>query len=216
MTRQAFTATLVGAALLSTAAAAQTPAPNATPAPHAPADPGRFLTQASVDQMRGSALRGLNVYNSDNEKIGDIKELVLGRNGKVEAVVIGVGGFLGLGEHNVGVPFDGIMFIDEPRNAGLAGPAGQVTSANGLVITSPAPAPTAAPDPAAAPGAATPGAAGSSMAAPSMAPSVLSGAVLDPVGNRTGAETSRARPDHAMLNLSKDQLKAAPAFRYAR
>jgi hypothetical protein len=41
----------------------------------------------------------MNVYNGQNQKIGDIKELMLDKSGKVAEVVIGVGGFLGAGEH---------------------------------------------------------------------------------------------------------------------
>ena len=64
--------------------------------------------------------RGLNVYNDANEKIGDISELLVDQTGKVEAVVIGVGGFLGMGEHDVAVPFDQIKFVNEPRAAATA------------------------------------------------------------------------------------------------
>ena len=53
-------------------------------------------------QWRATKLTGVNVYNPSNEKIGDISELIVGRDGRVAAVVVGVGGFLGIGEHNVG------------------------------------------------------------------------------------------------------------------
>ena len=59
---------------------------------------------------RLSKLKGLNVYNNSNEKIGDIREVVVDRDGKVEAVVIGVGGFLGLGERDVAVPFSALQW----------------------------------------------------------------------------------------------------------
>jgi hypothetical protein len=42
---------------------------------------------------------GLDVHNQANEKLGDVNELILDKDGKVSAVVIGVGGFLGMGEH---------------------------------------------------------------------------------------------------------------------
>src|SRR5882762_3983320 len=42
-----------------------------------------------------SKLINMNVYNAQNEKIGDIKELMLKKDGNIESVVIGVGGFLG-------------------------------------------------------------------------------------------------------------------------
>ncbi len=50
-------------------------------------------------QWRASKLVGVNVYNEANEKIGDIGDVILDKSGKVENVVLGVGGFLGMGEH---------------------------------------------------------------------------------------------------------------------
>ena len=55
---------------------------------------------------RASKLMGLDVYNENNEKLGDVNEIILDKSGKVTAVVIGVGGFLGMGEHDVAV-YDG-------------------------------------------------------------------------------------------------------------
>jgi len=53
------------------------------------------MTQEKPGQWRASKLNGLDVYNNDNEKVGDIREVLFNRDGKAEAVVIGVGGFLG-------------------------------------------------------------------------------------------------------------------------
>jgi hypothetical protein len=60
---------------------------------------------------------GVNVYNNDNEKIGDISEILLDTSGKVSGVIIGVGGFLGLGQHDVLVQMDQLKFVNEPRSA---------------------------------------------------------------------------------------------------
>jgi hypothetical protein len=49
---------------------------------------------------------GINVYNDNNEKIGDIQELIIDKSGKVDNVFLGVGGFLGMGEHYVAVPME--------------------------------------------------------------------------------------------------------------
>ena len=62
----------------------------------------RRCIEMKAGQWRATKLDGLNVYDPSNEKIGDISELIVGRDGKIDAVVIGVGGFLGIGEHNVG------------------------------------------------------------------------------------------------------------------
>jgi sporulation protein YlmC with PRC-barrel domain len=64
---------------------------------------------------RSSKLIGLNVYNRADEKLGDINEILLDKTGKVEAVVIGVGGFLGMGEHDIAVPMNKLTFMNEPH-----------------------------------------------------------------------------------------------------
>jgi sporulation protein YlmC with PRC-barrel domain len=58
-------------------------------------------------------LIGVDVYNEANETIGNIEELILDKSGKVEHVVLGVGGFLGMGEHYVAVAFDKLKWVNE-------------------------------------------------------------------------------------------------------
>jgi sporulation protein YlmC with PRC-barrel domain len=69
---------------------------------------------AAGHMWRASKLKGLNVYNDKNEKVGDINEILLDKSGKVDGVVIGVGGFLGMGEHDVKVEMSKLKFVDEP------------------------------------------------------------------------------------------------------
>src|SRR3978361_501900 len=68
-------------------------------------------------EWRASKLAGVNVYNEANEKIGDISDVILDKSGKAEKVVLGVGGFLGMGEHLVAVPFDKIKWMNEPMRS---------------------------------------------------------------------------------------------------
>ena len=58
---------------------------------------------ATSGQWRASKLVGVDVYNTANEKIGDISEILIDASGKVTSVIIGVGGFLGMGQHDVQV-----------------------------------------------------------------------------------------------------------------
>src|SRR5579871_4981264 len=69
------------------------PASTAHPAPMATTT--TTTNKVFSDEWRASKLIGLNVYNEQNEKLGDISELLIDKSGKVEGVVIGVGGFLG-------------------------------------------------------------------------------------------------------------------------
>jgi sporulation protein YlmC with PRC-barrel domain len=63
---------------------------------------------------RASKLVGLKVYNDNNENVGSINDLLTDKSGTIKAVVIGVGGFLGMGEHLVAVSFDKVKFSDQP------------------------------------------------------------------------------------------------------
>jgi len=98
-------AALLGTALLTGAAFAQ----------NAPTDRSNVNTAVHKDgQWRASKVIGVNVYNENNEKIGDINEIIIDKSSKVDNVVIGVGGFLGMGEHYVAVPMEKLKWVDEP------------------------------------------------------------------------------------------------------
>ena len=56
------------------------------------------------------------MYGPNNERIGDINEVLVDRNGKVDAIVIGAGGFLGIGEKDVALPFSQVKFVDQARD----------------------------------------------------------------------------------------------------
>lgn len=152
--------TVAAAALFTAGAVAQTTPPksNTTPAqtqtaPNttttAPATTAATPAQQSANQWRGSQLMGLDVYNNADENIGDINDVILGKDGRIEFVVVGVGGWLGMGEHSVALSWDQVRFVDTPRKS-----------------------------------------------------------------DSSNAEQGE-KPDHAMVNMSKDQLKALPAFKYS-
>lgn len=61
-----------------------------------------YVTAQPADVMT-SKLIGLNVYNNANESVGEIEDLVLVDGKTVSAVILGVGGFLGMGERYVSV-----------------------------------------------------------------------------------------------------------------
>ncbi len=68
----------------------------------------RYLSTYS-NEMRASKLIGTNIRNQAGETVGNINEILLDKNGKVAAVVVGVGGFLGIGEREVAVAFDSLQ-----------------------------------------------------------------------------------------------------------
>ena len=65
-------------------------------------------------EWRSSKLIGVDVYNEANEKIGAIEDLIVDKSSRVENVILGVGGFLGMGEHYVAVPMDKLKWANEP------------------------------------------------------------------------------------------------------
>jgi sporulation protein YlmC with PRC-barrel domain len=115
-------AALLSAAVFSAPAYAQTAQPTDRAAPAA-------TTASSQEKMmlkgnwRASKLMGLDVYNDANDKLGEINELILDKSGKVNAVVIGVGGFLGMGEHDIAVSMDKLKFVEEPMRTSSTAPA---------------------------------------------------------------------------------------------
>ena len=117
-------------------------------------------TASEKGQWQASKLIHMNVYNAQNEKVGDIKELLIDKNGKINTVAIAVGGFLGMGERDVAVKFDQLKWNNEPVKS---------TSSTASTTT------------------------GSAQSQP----------------NR-----DRNYPDHAVLDATKDQLKAMPQFDY--
>lgn len=89
---------------------APAPAPSVTdPAPSMERGAGSFSASQSADEWRSTKLVGLAVYNQANERVGDINDLILGPDGKISSAVIGVGGFLGLGEKLVAVSFNDLQ-----------------------------------------------------------------------------------------------------------
>jgi sporulation protein YlmC with PRC-barrel domain len=126
----------------------------------------KWMTEEATGQWRASKMIGLNVYNGVSEKIGTISELIVDQSGKLEAVVVGAGGFLGIGERDVAVPYSQIEWSYQPVAS-----SGNVT------------------------------------------PSTTTGAASTASQN---SENTRSYPDHALLNMSADQLKTAPAFKFSR
>ena len=147
------------------ALAQQAPAP----APAQRTETTTTVTKAMTGQWRASKLVGLNVYNNANEKIGDISEILLDPSGKVAGFVIGVGGFLGMGQHDVLVPPDQLKFVNEPVRTSTSTSTTTTTTGAGTATTTTRPA---------------------------------------------RAANEKWYPDHAVMNATKDQLKAMPAFKY--
>jgi sporulation protein YlmC with PRC-barrel domain len=153
MFTKSIAAGLAGSALLVSVAFAQTPTATSDQTPAA--SPAAASDSSFQGDWRASKVVGLNVYNDENSSIGSINDLLTDKSGNIKAVVIGVGGFLGVGTHLVAIPYDKIKFVTEPiAYTGVAGgpnaagsrPASSTTT-TGAASTNSAPATTSKPNP---------------------------------------------------------------------
>ena len=161
----------IAAAFLASTAMAQTP-PTTTTKPEVSS---AGVTQSYKGQWRAYKMIGLDVYNQNNEKLGDISELLTDQTGKIQTAVLGVGGFLGVGERMVAVSFDQLKFVNQPIEAKMAS---STTSSTASTTT----------------------------------PPTTTGAATTARPVRSASE--QWYPDHAVINLTADQLKAMPQFQY--
>lgn len=192
MIKATFAASLLATAVLISPAFAQTgtTAPVATPAP-VPLGTSSFFTndQAPGTVWRGSKLMGVNIYGPNDLKVGDVTDVLLDHQGNLKAVVIGVGGFLGIGEKDVALPFSAIQWQLQSRtaaagssmgtSAGMAGSTGN--SAANPVVTAP-----------------------------------RSTEITGTTMSKAEAAGMRSYPDHGKISLTAEQLKAAPEYRLER
>jgi sporulation protein YlmC with PRC-barrel domain len=90
-------------------------APLATGAPAQQQVAGPAVTPPQiVGALRSTELIGATVMSSDGELVGAVDDLLLGRAGETTAVVIGLAGYLGLGEKDVAMPFSAVSPLRQP------------------------------------------------------------------------------------------------------
>ena len=150
-------------------------------------DADSTATSHKEGEWRASKLVGVNVYNGANEKIGDINDVILDKAGKVENVILGIGGFLGMGEHYVAVAYDKLKWSNEPPRSTTASTTTSTTNRPATNVDSNART--------AADGTAT-----------------TTGAATTTAEDRKA--NGYWYPDHAVYNATKDQLMALPQFKY--
>ena len=191
----------LAAALLTGSALAQTSAPTQ------PAGAGQIMTQMPADLMRGSQLMGIDVYGADNQKIGDIDEVLVDRQGKIHGLVVGVGGFLGIGQKDVAIPFDQVQWMSNQEVQASANTGQGGTNRGDTTVPSTATG-----------GAGQPTTTGSTAAGGAggmtggTAPAGGTGATA---GAGAGAGSDPNMPARAMVKMTKADLQNAPEFRYA-
>ncbi len=204
MLKMPLAAGLAVTALMAGSALAQTTAPTQ------PAGAGQVMTQMPPDLMRGSQLMGIDVYGADNQKIGDIDEVLVDRQGKIHGLVVGVGGFLGIGQKDVAIPFDQVQWMSNQEVQASANTGQRGTNTADTTVPSTATGGAGQP---ATTGSTAAGTTGSPGAAGTLGGAGTGGGTAG--GGTTAAGGDPNTPARAMVKMTKADLQNAPEFRYS-
>ena len=165
--------------------------------------PGGFLTELPPGATRLSRMIGVDVIGSDIARLGEVKEVLVDAGGTVSGVVVAAGGVLGIGARDVALPYGAFLWnyaaapTELPRSSSTGGePGGDAAQARRADATAPGPA----------------------------APAEVTGTVGDPARPSEGLRpegattpvTGDGAPVRAVLRLTREDLRAAPAFEGSR
>ena len=110
MKRLAYTTILI--ALLTSTASVQAQ----TPQRQGAGPVARISTSIPASSMTVTHWYKQNVYDPGDNKIGEIKDVLVDRDGKITALIVAAGGFLGVGEKDVAVPFNAVQVTSKDNN----------------------------------------------------------------------------------------------------
>lgn len=156
-------------------------------------DSGPFVTVPPSGAWRATDLDGKDVYGAEGESIGEITDVLVSEDGKVMAVLVGVGGFLGIGEKDVAVSMAALEFgpgkteglkTEEEANAAASTASGTGSMAGGS-------------------------AGGTGMSGGTTGGAEAPAASAEPEEPVVGEDNL---PDRIVLNVSREQLEQAPAY----
>jgi sporulation protein YlmC with PRC-barrel domain len=111
------------AAALATALAAPAFAQQADTAPKSSVGMGGhggFVQQQAANDWRGTKLIGASVYGPDNTSIGEISDVLIANDGKIKAVVVSIGAFIGVTEKDVALPFEALRITPQTGSSSIA------------------------------------------------------------------------------------------------
>jgi hypothetical protein len=114
----------VSALMVSGAMAQASPpagAPAAPAAKDATADSPKFIQAQKTDQFAFSKFKGTDVLGPDNAKVGDVSDILFDKSGKVLGLVVGVGGFLGIGEKDVAIDMNAFQVVPADTGSNTTG-----------------------------------------------------------------------------------------------
>jgi hypothetical protein len=120
----------VSALMVSGALAQANPPASSAPAKAdaAPIDSTKFIPAQSADQWVFSKFKGTDVLGPDNAHIGAVNDMLFDKNGQILGMIVGVGGFLGIGEKNVAIDMSAFQVV--PGDSGTTGAGGNAMTSN--------------------------------------------------------------------------------------
>jgi len=95
----------------------------------APVDSAKFIPAQSPDQWVFSKFKGTDVIGPDNAQVGNVNDMLFDKSGKIIGLIVGVGGFLGIGEKSVAI--DMSAFQPVPADTGSSSGAGGNSAVTG-------------------------------------------------------------------------------------
>jgi len=108
-------------------AAPAAPAAKTDAAPH---DTAKFIAAQSTDQWVFSKFKGTDVLGPDNAHIGNVSDMLFDKNGKILGLIVGVGGFLGIGEKSVAIDMSAFQPVPADTGSSSTGAGGNTAMAS--------------------------------------------------------------------------------------
>ena len=121
---------MVSGALAQANPPAAPPAAPAAKADAAPVDSAKFIQAQGTDQWVFSKFKGTDVIGPDNAQVGDVNDVLFDKSGKIVGLIVGVGGFLGIGEKSVAIDMSAFEPVPADTGSSTAGGNSAVSSSN--------------------------------------------------------------------------------------
>src|SRR5262249_39639032 len=118
----------VSALMVSGAFAQADPKQSAAKPEAAPHDTAKFIASQSTDQWVFSKFKGSDVLGPDNAHIGNVNDMLFDKNGKILGLIVGVGGFLGIGEKNVAIDMSAFQPVPASTGSSTTGGGNAMTT----------------------------------------------------------------------------------------
>jgi len=103
---------------------ADAPKAEAPKADAKPADTAKFISSQGTDQWVFSKFKGTDVLGPDNAQVGDVNDVLFDKNGKIVGLIVGVGGFLGIGEKSVAIDMSAFQAVPASTGSATTGAGG--------------------------------------------------------------------------------------------